>query len=324
MGKAKASKKDLDELAKVVQSNPYIQEMKMNEGGMSKKAKDLMHAELAKNKEIHRYGHTAMEGIDDDAKELDLHDQHVDTQALTKMIKFKQQLEDLDLSGNNIGNHGAKDVAIMIEENTSIKRLILNNCGIGTAGLQILVSSLCKDPDETVELLDIQNNFIPDKHLKMLLVLIYKNRNIQDIRYSLTEEENKERKEHYLQLTDVEGVDPLVAQKKLGHGHHDHYHWWDYALVFPWLWKSFVHAKHEAFAFKYDPEVMRLLEENEMRPIRIMMYFWTVVYFIIIFASPFIFKQHYCGGLFYHDLYYVYGTYAILNAIWEVNAVLRI
>ena len=89
MGKAKASKKDLDELAKVVQSNPYIQEMKMNEGGMSKKAKDLMHAELAKNKEIHRYGHAAMEGIDDDAKELDLHDQHVDTQALTKMIKFK-------------------------------------------------------------------------------------------------------------------------------------------------------------------------------------------------------------------------------------------
>ena len=86
----------------------------------------------------------------------------------------------------------------MIEENTSIKRLILNNCGIGTSGLQILVSSLCKDPDETVELLDIQNNFIPDKHLKMLLVLVYKNRNIQDIKYSLTEEENKERKEHYI------------------------------------------------------------------------------------------------------------------------------
>ena len=62
--------------------------MKMNEGGMSKQAKELMKAELAKNKEIHRYG-AAVEGIDDDAKELDLHDQHVDTQALTKMIKFK-------------------------------------------------------------------------------------------------------------------------------------------------------------------------------------------------------------------------------------------
>ena len=69
----------------------------------------------------------------------------------------------------------------MIEENNTIKRLILNDCHIGTKGLQVLVSSLCKDPDETVEYLDIRNNFIPDKHLKMLLVLIYKNRNIQDI-----------------------------------------------------------------------------------------------------------------------------------------------
>ena len=48
-------------------------------------------------------------------------------------------------------------------------------------------------------------------------------------------------------------MDPLEAQKHLGHGHHDHYHWYDYALLLPWLWKSFVHAKHEAFAFKYDP-----------------------------------------------------------------------
>ena len=86
----------------------------------------------------------------------------------------------------------------MIEENTSIKRLILNNCGLGTSGLQVLVSSLCKDPDETCELLDIQNNIIPDKQLKMLLVLIYNNRNIQDIKYSLTEEENRERIEHYI------------------------------------------------------------------------------------------------------------------------------
>ena len=158
----------------------------------------------------------------------------------------------------------------------------------------------------------------------MLLVLVYKNRNIQQVDYSLVEPENKERKEHYLQLTDVEGVDPLEAQKKMGHGHHDHYHWWDYCLFLPWVWKSFVHAKHEAFAFKYDPEVMRLLEENEMRNIRIMMYFWTVMYYIIIFSLPFVFKQHYCGGLFYVELYFCYGTYAVLNAFWEVYIVLRI
>ena len=119
-------------------------------------------------------------------------------------------------------------------------------------------------------------------------------------------------------------MDPLEAQKKMGHEHHEHYKLWEYLLLFPWLWKSFVHAKHEAFAFKYDPEVMRLLEENEMRNIRIMLYFWTVMYYILIFSTPFLFKQHYCGGLFYKELYLCYGTYAVLNAVWEVYIVLRI
>ena len=106
--------------------------------------------------------------------------------------------------------------------------------------------------------------------------------------------------------------------------HHHGYKWWDYALVFPWIWKSFVHAKHEAFAFKYDPEVMTLLEHTEMVPIRIMMYFWSVMYYLILFVLPFIFKKEYCGGLFYVELYIIYGTYAILNAFWEVYVVLRI
>ena len=69
---------------------------------------------------------------------------------------------------------------------------------------------------------------------------------------------------------------------------------------------------------------MRLLEENEMRNIRIMLYFWTVMYYILIFSTPFLFKQHYCGGLFYKELYLCYGTYAVLNAVWEVYIVLRI
>ena len=38
--------------------------------------------------------------------------------------------------------------------------------------------------------MDIRGNAIPDKQLKILLVLMYKNRNIQDINYSLTDEEN--------------------------------------------------------------------------------------------------------------------------------------
>lgn len=162
----------------------------MNAGGMSKKAKDLMKAELEKNKEIRRVG-AGMEG-DEDGTELDLHGKDVNIQAVAKMVKHKSNLEDLDLSGNKLGNHGVKDVAVMIEENQTIKRLMLKNCDIGTKGLQQLVSSLCKDPDETVEYLDLRDNHsIPDKHLKMLLVLVFKNRNIQEIEYSLNEEENQ-------------------------------------------------------------------------------------------------------------------------------------
>ena len=56
---------------------------------MSKKAKDLLKAELEKNKEIQRYGATSLEATDVDTKELDLQFQQVDTKALAKMVKFK-------------------------------------------------------------------------------------------------------------------------------------------------------------------------------------------------------------------------------------------
>ena len=63
-------------------------------------------------------------------------------------------------------------------------------------------------------------------------------------------------------MIEKQSLDAVTASEKiLGHGHHDHYQWWHYVLFFPWVWKSFVHYKHEAFAFKYDPEIMRLLEE---------------------------------------------------------------
>ena len=92
----------------------------------------------------------------------------------------------------------------------------------------------------------------------------------------------------------------------------------------PWISKSFIHAKHEAFAFKYDPEIMQHLEENEMKQIRIMMYFSSIMYYIILFVLPFVFKTDHCGGLFYEGLYLSYGAYAVLNACWEVYIVLRI
>ena len=62
--------------------------MKLNVGKIPSKAKNLLQEELKKNKEIHCYGE-ALEGIDHDIKELELRDQDINTQALTKMIKYK-------------------------------------------------------------------------------------------------------------------------------------------------------------------------------------------------------------------------------------------
>ena len=54
------------------------------------------------------------------------------------------------------------------------------------------------------------------------------------------------------------------------------------------------------------------------------MYFWSVMYYIILFVLPFFFKVNYCGGLFHYELYIIYAVYAILNGGWEVYVVLRI
>lgn len=59
MGETKIQQAELGELTKAIQKNPFIQEVKMNERHMSRKAKDLMKSELAKNQEIQRYGMNA-------------------------------------------------------------------------------------------------------------------------------------------------------------------------------------------------------------------------------------------------------------------------
>ena len=110
------------------------------------------------------------------------------------MIRDYSALETLDLSDNYIGNDGAKDIAAMIEENKTIKKLKLTNCHIGTKGLQVIVSALSKEGCENLEFLDIRGNAIPDKQLKILLVLMYNNRNIREIDYSLCEEKNIEKR----------------------------------------------------------------------------------------------------------------------------------
>ena len=60
IGESKLKQKELGELTKAVQQNPFIQEIKLN-GSMSKRAKALMKAELEKNKAIQAYGGTGLD-----------------------------------------------------------------------------------------------------------------------------------------------------------------------------------------------------------------------------------------------------------------------
>ena len=106
------------------------------------------------------------------------------------MVRDYGSLEVLDLSKNDIGNEGAREITRLIDENNTIKRMILRDCKIGSPGLQAICSALCKEENVNLEFLDIRDNPIPDKHLKILLVLLYKSPNVQNIEYSLYDDAN--------------------------------------------------------------------------------------------------------------------------------------
>ena len=96
--------------------------------------------------------------------------------------------------------------------------------------------------------------------------------------------------------------------------------------MFPvWIWKTFIHAKHEAFRFKYDSKSMQNLELTQMRGIGIAMYLFTIIYFCMMFIGPFFFVKGYeCGEGINHWVYITYAVYGVITGIYEVVAVKRI
>lgn len=55
-----------------------------------------------------------------------------------------------------------------------------------------------------------------------------------------------------------------------------------------------------------------------------MLYFWTVVYYIIILVLPVIFIKHECEETFHNSLFIIYGIYLVLTSVWEIKVVLSI
>jgi len=89
-----------------------------------------------------------------------------------------------------------------------------------------------------------------------------------------------------------------------------------------WCWKSFTHAKHEAFRFKYDTASLNKVEES-MTPITIILYVNALIFYGICFICPFAFKKH-CGKGIDPASHYIYGIYSLLNLVMEVVLAVRI
>ena len=113
-------------------------------------------------------------------------------------------LEDLDLAENQLGDAGAKQVEQILKENFTIKRVNLSKNQIGPVGLQTICSALC-DPDCEVQEIDISENSIPDKSLKMLMAMLYQNKSITKMKYTLTDPENQERFARFQQIQNLDG-----------------------------------------------------------------------------------------------------------------------
>ena len=77
--------------------------------------------------------------------------------------------------------------------------------------------------------------------------------------------------------------------------HHVEIKWWHYVIFPVWIWKTFIHAKHEAFRFKYFCDSIKEVETHQMQNIGRAMYMFTVIYFITMFGLPSIYIEGECG-----------------------------
>jgi len=85
-----------------------------------------------------------------------------------------------------------------------------------------------------------------------------------------------------------------------------------------------IHDKHEAFRFKYDTVAIGRIEEHLMPGIKRQLYYWSILYYFLTFAAPYIFIEHECEKTYDITLFYLYGLYLVLSAVWEIYKVIEI
>lgn len=237
---------------------------------------------------------------------------------LVNYLKDNQNIEVLDLSNNNIGNKGIRNITKLLKENSAIVELNLSDNNIGTKGLNHLCSALSYN--RSVLYLDIRRNPIPWGANKILLALLYKNPNIMEIKYSRYDEEGKEYSES------VEHVDPeelrFDRQFETEHNKLEKTKEGKCKLFWCGICMSFSAAKKEAFRFKYDATKLADLE-NHMDGITWILYINAVLFYFICIFCPAIFAGG-CGEGIHYASHIIYTVYAIINFIFEFWIVVKI
>ena len=234
------------------------------------------------------------------------------------------RLKVVDLGDNNLGKENASEICHLIElPGSKIETLILSNNHIGSSGLQHICSALVSN--KTLVNLDISHNNIEDSHYKILYSLLQKNQVIRKLTYSLSNEDNIKRNE-LLEAYVHSGMTAEMIEQRLileKEGAVSHHLSWKQKLCLPfWCWKSFIHDKHEAFRFKYATKELNDLEAK-MNRVTFLLYFNSIVYYVIMFVCPFIFVNE-CGNGMSRVSHIIYGAYSLWASIMEITTVLWI
>jgi len=79
---------------------------------------------------------------------------------------------------------------------------------------------------------------------------------------------------------------------------------------------GFIHDKHEAFKFKYEPTALKALEKD-MDRVTVVLYINAVIYYMITFGCPFYFAYG-CGLGINEWSHIIYSFYSIVNLISEI------
>lgn len=94
-------------------------------------------------------------------------------------------------------------------------------------------------------------------------------------------------------------------------------------IVFPvWLWKTMIHAKHEAFRFKYETTKMTELD-GKIGWITWLLYINTIIYYVVSLGGPFLYVNE-CGMGISAGAHYWYLAYSVINQICEFAFVVYI